>query len=321
MRLTTPAGLASRAVLGAAISGMVLAGSLAIVVAIATAGGMILSAYGSDLLGFVRITPPRLFWPIVWSLCALGATGLFVRAIVRTVRTERAAFLEGASPLSETEIVETSSIDSAVERLARQVGIPTPTVRIDSAATPLAYTTYRPDAPLVGAGRDETPVIVLSTGLVETLSQSELSAVLAHEIAHIANDDLRLITVLLVPLVAAETLAEDEGSTSNVFELCGHLLSFVASIGVGVFSRGRELAADRAAAVMTGEPATLASALENLDESSTSKPTTDLRDHARSTNAINVLPTLGPANSGTGLRSTHPSLETRLDQLRSLARD
>lgn len=321
MRLTTPLGLVTRAILAAAISGLVLAGSLAIVAVIAVAGGMILSAYGSDLLGFVQITPPRMFWPIVWSLCALGATSLFVRAIVRIIRTERAAFLERTTPLSEVAMAETSYIDSSAERLARQVGIATPTVRIDSTTTPLAYTTYRPDAPIVSADRDETPIIVLSTGLIKTLSQSELSAVLAHEIGHIANDDLRLITVLLVPLIAAETLTEDEGSTSNVFELCGHLLSFIALIGVGVFSRGRELAADRAAAVMSGEPAALASALEKLDESTTPKPTTDLRDHARSMNAINVLPTLGPVATGTGLLSTHPSLETRLEQLRSLTRD
>ncbi len=320
MRLTGPAGLATRAVLAAAISGMVLACSFAIVAVMAVTGGMILSAYGSDLLGFVQITPPQMFWPIVWLLCALGATGLFVRAIVRIIRTERAAFLERTTPLSETTMAETSYIDSSAERLARQVGIATPTVRIDSTATPLAYTTYRPDTSIINADRDETPVIVLSTGLIETLSQSELSAVLAHEIGHIANDDLRLISVLLMPLIAAETLTEDEGRTSNVFELCGHHLSFIALIGVSIFSRGRELAADRAAAVMTGEPAALASALETLDESATPKPTADLRDHARSTNAINVLPTLGPANSGTGPRSTHPSLETRLEQLRSLAR-
>lgn len=321
MRLTTSVGLVTRAILAAIISGIVLAGSLAIVVVIGIAGGMILSAYGSNLLSFIQITSPQLFWPIVWSFCALGATGLFVRAIVRAVRTERAVFLKRTTPLSEVGIAEASYIDSSVERLAKQVGIPTPTVRIDSTATPLAYTTHRPDAPIVGAGRGKTPIIILSTGLIETVSQPELSAVLAHEISHIANDDLRLITVLLVPLIAAETLTEDEGSTSNVSELCGHLLSFVALIGVGIFSRGRELAADRAAAMMTGEPAALASALEKLDESTTPKPTTDLRDHARSTNAINVLPTLGPANVGTGLRSTHPSLETRLEQLRSLAHD
>lgn len=319
MRLTTPAGLAIRAVLAAAISGMVLAGSFAIVAVIAIAGGMIISAYATDLLGAVQRSPPRLFWPIVWSLCALGATGWFVRTIERIVRTERRALLERAVPPSEVAVVETSHLDSTVDRLARQVGIPVPELRVDPTATPLAYTAYRPTDHIVRVGRDDTPVIVLSKGLLELLPRSELVAVLAHEIGHIANDDCRLMTVVLVPLIAAETLTEDEGSTSNVFEVCGHLLCFIASIGVGVFSRGRELAADRAAATMTGEPGALAAALERLDGTEPTKPTADLREHARSTNAINVLPTLGFANTVTGLRSTHPSLETRLEQLRSLA--
>lgn len=321
MRLTTPAGLAARATFAAAINGAVLAGSLAIMVVFAIAGGMILSAYASDVLGIIHIVPPSGVWPVVWSLCALGVIVWFILSIQSVIRTERANVLHRTMPLSKTEVDETQNIGYLVDRLARQVDIPKPTIRIDPTATPLAYTTYQQDDPIVRTGHVATPTIVISQGLIETLSESELSAVLAHELAHIANDDLRLITMVLVPLVAAETLTADEGSTSNVFELCGHLLGFVASIGVGVFSRGRELAADRGAVAITGDPATLAAALERLDGAGPSKPTTDLRDHARSTNAINVLPTLSPGRDSTDLRSTHPPLETRLEQLRSLAAD
>lgn len=319
MRLTTPTGLATRAALAAAINGVVLAGTLAIVVVFAVAGGMILSAYASRFLEVVHVDPPTVVWSVVWSLCALGAIGWVARAIDRAVRTERAELLHRATPLSKAAGEKLSKIDHSVERLARQVDLPKPAVRVDPTATPLAYTTYRPDDPIVRTDRVEVPVIVVSQGLIETLSESELSAILAHEIAHIANDDLRLITVVLVPLVAAETLTADEGPTSNVFEVCGRLLRFVASIGIGVFSRGRELAADRGAVAITGDPATLAAALERLDEAGSIKPTTDLREHARSTNAINVLPTLPPGPDTTGLRSTHPPLETRLEQLRTLA--
>ncbi|MDF9746261.1 M48 family metallopeptidase [Natrinema salsiterrestre] len=321
MRFTTPAGLTLRAALAASISGAVLAGSLTVVLIIAVVGGMIITAYASDLLGYVPIHPPRHVWPIFWSLCGLVALGWFTRAIERAVRAERRALLERAVPPSEVAVVETSHLDSAVDRLARQVGIPVPELRVDPTATPLAYTTYRPTDPIVRVGRDDTPVIVISRGLIETLPQSELVAVLAHEIGHIANDDLRLMTLVLVPFVAAETLTEDEGATTNVSEICGHLLSFVASIGVSVFSRGRELAADRAAVTLTGDPGALAAALERLDGAEPTKPTADLREHTRSANAINVLPTLGPAKTVAGVRSTHPPLETRLEQLRSLATD
>lgn len=321
MRLTTLAGLAARAALAVVISGVVLAGSLAIVLVIAVTGGMIFSAYASDLLGVAHISLPSVVWLAVWSLCGLCAIAWFTRAIASAVRTGRADLLHRTTPLSEIAGDEPSTIESAVGRLARQIDVPKPPIRIDPTATPLAFTTYRPDDPIVRTGHDATPVLVVSEGLIETLSESELSAVLAHELAHISNDDLRLLTVILVPLIAAETLTPDEGSTSNAFEVCGHILSFIASIGVGVFSRGRELAADRAAAELTGDPAALATALEKLDEAAPAKPTADLREHARSTNAIAILPTLGDERIDSGLRSTHPPLETRLERLRSLAAD
>ncbi|MDS0474804.1 M48 family metalloprotease [Natrinema sp. 1APR25-10V2] len=319
MRLTRKAGLATRAALSASISGAVLAGSLAIVLAIAVVSGMVFSAYASDLLRFAHISLPDVVWSAVWSLCGLCAFGWFARAIVNAVRTERADSFQRTTPLSKSTVDEPANVEYTVGRLARQTDVPKPPIRVNPTATPLAFTTYRPDDPIVRTSHDATPVIVVSQGLIETLSESELSAVLAHELAHISSDDLRLLTVVLVPLIAAETLTPDEGSTSNVFEVCGHYLSFIALIGVSVFSRGRELAADRAAAELTGDPTALATALEKLDDTAPVKPTADLREHARSANAIAILPTLGNERPSSGLRSTHPPLETRLERLRSLA--
>ncbi|WP_218011975.1 M48 family metallopeptidase [Natrinema sp. CBA1119] len=321
MRLTTPVGLITRATLATVTSVAVLAGSLTVVLVIAITSGMVFSAYAADLLGFTHISLPSVVWSVVWSLCGLCAVVWFTRAIASAVRTGRADLLHRTTPLSKTAVDEPSTIEYTVGRLARQIDVPKPPIRIDPTATPLAYTTSRPDDPIVRTSHDATPVIVVSQGLIETLSESELSAVLAHELAHISNDDLRLLTVVLVPLIAAETLTPDEGSTSTVFEVCGHILSFIAVIGVGVFSRGRELAADRAAAELTGDPAALATALEKLDEAASAKPTADLREHARSTKAITILPTVGDGPTSTGLRSTHPPLEMRLEQLRSLAAD
>ncbi len=318
-RLMSPAGLAIRAALAVAISGAVLVGSLTLVLVIAVTSGMVFSTYASDLLGFAQVTLPSVVWAVIWSLCGLCAVVLFIRAIASAVQTGRANLLQQTAPLSKTTVDEPSNVEYTIGRLARQIDVPKPPIRVDPTATPLAFTTYRPDDPIVRTSHDATPVIVVSQGLVETLSESELSAVLAHELAHIFNDDLRLLTVVLVPLIAAETLTPDEGSTSNVFEVCGHCFSFIALIGVGVFSRGRELAADRAAAELTGDPTALATALEKLDDTAPVKPTADLREHARSTNAIAILPTLGNERPSSGLRSTHPPLETRLERLRSLA--
>lgn len=321
MWLTRPRGLALRAALAAAISGVVLAGSLAIVLIIAVIGGMVLAAYADTALAFVGIDVPDQWWPIIWVLCAAGGLEWYRRSIAGVVRDERAAVLERTVPASDSEIGDAADLERSIDRLARHADVPPPPVRIHPTSTPVAYTTYRSDDPTLRTGQSEPPVIVLSQGLYEGVSPSERSAVLAHELAHIANGDLRLMTAVRVPLVAADRHTADVGRTANVFELCGLGLAFVASIGIGVFSRGRELAADRAAAALTGDPAALAAALETLDESAPVKPTADLREHARSTNAISILPTLGDDRPDTGLRATHPPLETRLEQLRSMATD
>lgn len=321
MRLTQPAGLATRAVIAVGISGTVLASSLAVVLVLVITLAMAISASLSDFLEFAHILPPRAIWPLIWSAAAIGGVVWLARVIKQAIRNERTELFERTTSISDAPVDERSAIQSAVGRFSRQVDIHQPEVRIDPTETPLAFTMYRPVDPLIRAIHSEIPTIVISRGLIDTLSQRELSAVLAHEIAHIGNDDLRLLTAALVPLIATETLTEDVGYTSNIFEVCGYLLSFVALVGIGVFSRGREMAADRGAVAITGDPAALATALEKIDDSSPAKPISDLREHVRSTNAINIVPTLGTESVKSGLRSTHPSLEARIEQLRSLAAD
>ncbi|QLG47951.1 M48 family metallopeptidase [Natrinema halophilum] len=311
--------LAIRAALATLISGSALLGSLGIVLVLSLTGGVALSAYAAELLNAIGITVPPSVWPVVWTTVSVGGLAWFGRATGNAIRAERAALLERTTPVSRASLEEATVIDSAVIRLARQVDIPKPAVRIHSTSVPLAYTTYRSDDPIIRTGHCGTPVVVLSRGILINLSRSEMTAVLAHELAHIANDDHRLFTGVLLPLVAAETIIEDEGYPSSVTDVCASLLVFIASIGVGVFSRGRELAADRGAVTMTGDPVALATALEKLDGTGPDKPTTDLRKYARSTNAINILPSFDTASTASGLRSTHPSLETRLDHILSLS--
>lgn len=319
MHVTELPGLAARAVLAAVIGGVVLGGRVAVALVLSVTGGMILSAYASDLLALVQISVPDAMWYVLWSACAVVTLAWVGRTVARSIRDERARLVEPTTPISEAPPDEVSSLESTLERLAAQADVPTPEIRIRPTETPLTYTTYRPDDPLLRTGTVEKPVVVVSRGLVSTLSRPELSAVLAHELAHVVNDDLRLTTLVLVPLLSAETLQQEEGTASNLFEVSGHLLAFGASIGVGVFSRGREFAADRGAAAITGDPSTLASALQKIDESLASQPTEDLRERSESANAINVHSVLGSEHDFFGLRSTHPSVEARVRQLSELS--
>lgn len=305
MRLTSPSGLAVRAFAAAGINSLIF-----ILSGICLIGGFSL---------FLSSIPPLylLDWTILASIGGLLGLLVVIWGVPRTIRRERRYLLENATPLEDAELPEAESIEAAVNRLATQFDVPTPELRVQSTDTLLAYTTYRPADPLFRTGSADAPVVVVSTGLVETVSAAELEAILAHELAHIVNDDLRLITFVLVPLMTAELLYEGD-TLSDRRDIIGYLLATIAAIGVGVFSRGREVAADRAAAVATSDPAQLVAALERLHKSTPRRPTEDLRRHDQLTNTVNFVPMLDSERRTGSLWSTHPSIDTRIEQLRSL---
>jgi len=236
-----------------------------------------------------------------------------VWTLVRGIRRERQALLTNSRPAASKNGED--AVSAACRRLSALFDVPEPSVRIRSTATPLAYTTYRPEDPLVSISGGN-PTIVVSEGLLAALSSAERDAVLAHELAHLANGDLDLATGLLVPVYAAAELYE--GPDSAGFDPVGRAFAATAAIGFGVFSRGRELAADRAAATATGDPAALATALERLDDTNgRTRPTADLRDHTAATGAVNVLPIESDSVAGR-LGATHPPTATRVERLRRL---
>jgi heat shock protein HtpX len=97
--------------------------------------------------------------------------------LVRGVRRERRALLTDSRP-AESENGE-NAVSTACRRLAARFDVPEPRVRIRSTATPLAYTTYRPEGPLISIGGGN-PTVVVSEGLLAALSPAERDAVLAH---------------------------------------------------------------------------------------------------------------------------------------------
>ncbi|WP_408957294.1 M48 family metallopeptidase [Natrinema sp. 74] len=309
MRVRTTIGLAGRAI-GACVIGLGTLAALGLVLVIiggAAIGGIVVAAVGAVID------------PGPWTLVGAFLFGTALTLLTWAAGMRRAVRRSRRRLLRETVSIDSDGsgrVESSASRLAAQFDLPVPDLRRHPAATPIACTT--------SSGGE--PVVVVSAGLLKAVSDAELEAVLAHELAHVANDDLRLLTWVLVPLVASEEFVammdDDDDFDPRVLPwlAVGHLLTLSSSLGVGLFSRGREFAADRAAVAATGDPGALAAALERLDSSTAEPPPEDLRRHAESVDAMSVLPTLDPErDGGGGLFATHPATERRLERLRRLA--
>ncbi len=208
-----------------------------------------------------------------------------------------------------------ASLQSIVTRIAGQADLPAPEIRVLEHETPVALTVgYRP------AGS----TLVCSRGLVETLSERELEAVAAHELAHVANRDAAVLTALSAPGAVAK-LARSRYGYNPVVEPLSMLVRAASQWYVFLVSRGREYAADDGAVAITGDPAALASALETLDRDLEARPTTDLRDRGTAA-AFSIVPPPWEEHRffdrtrrfvARTVFGTHPPTEKRVERLRS----
>jgi heat shock protein HtpX len=214
-----------------------------------------------------------------------------------------------------------------IDRLCAMADMPKPQVAIADMELPNAFATGR---------STRRAALCVTTGLLRRLDTEELEGVLAHELSHVAHRDVVVMTVasflgVLAGLVARfgfySTLFGGGGrrdSRDNTFAL----ILAVMAVSVAVYaisylliralSRYRELAADRAGAMLTGRPSALASALTKVSAQMSRIPTRDLRT-AEAFNAFFFAPALSSGFSLSSLFSTHPSLERRLDQLADLS--
>ena len=183
--------------------------------------------------------------------------------------------LAGAQPVDRESAPE---LYRTTTQVAAQLDVPVPTIAISNREAPEA---------LVVGYRPSDVHLVVSTGTVESLDKQELAAVIAHELAHVKNRDAMVMTAVSVPIVIADGLRSriaaienpgwgvivvvPLGVVSTVFWVVGRTIS-------ARLARVRERAADRVAAEVTGSPAALASALENLDHEITQTPARDLRE-------------------------------------------
>jgi heat shock protein HtpX len=209
-------------------------------------------------------------------------------------------------------------LHGALDRLCAVADMPKPRVAVAVSALPNAFATGR---------NPDHAVLCVTTGLLDRLEPEELEGVLAHELSHVAHRDVTVITIasflgVVAGLVARFALYSGLGRRAGpqgavVFAAVMGAAVTVYSISfllIRTLSRYRELAADRAAAQLTGRPSALASALVKVSGDIARIPSHDLRT-AQSFNAFFFAPTLGRERSLSNLFATHPTLQCRLDAL------
>src|SRR5262244_4132851 len=237
-----------------------------------------------------------------------------------------------ASGAQEVTPAQAPQLHGIIDRICALADMPKPRVAIAQSDMPNAFATGR---------NSKNAVICVTTGLLRRLDDKELEGVLAHEMSHVAHKDVVVMTIasflgivagLLVRFAFYGELFGGGGGRSNnnnnnggalpillIVMLVSVVVYAISFLLIRLLSRYRELAADRAGALLTGQPSALASALTKVSGAMSAIPTRDLRE-AQALNAFYFAPAL-KADTVTlsTIFSTHPSLERRLQQLSEIS--
>jgi heat shock protein HtpX len=230
-----------------------------------------------------------------------------------------------ASRAKVVERDEAPELHDMVERLCAMADLPKPRIAVVPTDVPNAFATGR---------NPKNSVVAVTEGLWYRLSKPEVEGVLAHELSHIGNRDVAIMTVSsFFAMVAALLMrlglfggmfggGRDRGGGTPVWlimflvAMLTYVLSYVLIL---MISRYREYAADRGAAIITGAPENLMSALQRIAGQIQQIPQKDLRE-VQGLNAFFIVPT-NVKSSFAELFMTHPPLEKRLARLAAISRD
>lgn len=273
------------------------------------------------LLGLVYVV-------LVGVLFAVGAAAVTIAIVagallaIQLFASDKIALAAlGAKEVSPQEAPELHGI---IERLCVQADLPKPKVCVMNSQMPNAF----------AMGRSQKSATVCATsGILNMLDTSELEGVMAHELTHVVNRDVMVMTLASFFATLAAMIAQfalffgggfGGGYGRNRDEEEGIILVVLVSIVVyaisflllQALSRYREFAADRGSAVLTGRPSALASALIKISGSMERVPSQDMRV-AEGMSAFFIVPARAK-KSLMNIFSDHPPLEKRLEALSRL---
>ncbi|MCI0559964.1 MAG: zinc metalloprotease HtpX [Nitrososphaera sp.] len=204
-----------------------------------------------------------------------------------------------------------------VERIVARNGLPKPRIAVVNNRMPNAFAT--------GKG-PKSSIVAVTTGLMHELETEELEGVLAHELAHIKNRDVLVLTLASLFSTVAWYLMQfsfysggyrgrsrDGAGGLALIMLVAIITWFVSFLIIRAISRYREFVADRDGAMMTGKPTKLANALLKISGTMKRIPTQDLRQ-VEGMNAFFIVPALS-GDAFASIFSTHPPIEQRIRKL------
>jgi heat shock protein HtpX len=274
------------------------------------------------IFGVVLATVFRvgLFYLIIFAL---------VIAVIQLFFADKIAL--GSMGAKEVSEEEAPDLHGMIGRLAAAADLPKPKIAIVNSSIPNAFAT----------GRDKDhAVVAVTTGILSKLNPQELEAVLAHELTHIVNRDMLVMTIatffsMVLALLLRNLMwigifggfgggggrGRDNEGGGFALAILASLVTYVLSfLLIRALSRYRELAADRGSALITGAPSNLASALLRISDSMQNPgiPQRDFRQ-AEAVNALFIVPALRGDSLG-NLFSTHPSIEERVRRLEEMQR-
>lgn len=264
---------------------------------------------------------------LVGVLFAAGASGILILIVaggllaVQFFASDKLALRTmGAHEVSPQDAPQ---LHALIERLCVQADLPKPRIYVMNTSMPNAFAMGR---------SQKNAAVCATTGILELLSPSELEGVMAHELTHIANRDVMVMTLAGFFASLASMIVQfgfffgggfgggdgddDDGPGIMAIILVSVVVYIVSFFLMQALSRYREFAADRGSAIITGRPSALSSALLKISGTMERIPQTDLRAHAEM-NAFYIFPA-SAKNSVFNLFSTHPPIEKRIAALQRL---
>jgi heat shock protein HtpX len=287
------------------------------------------TSFGKDTGLQVRMTLTMFLLGLVYvvlvvAMLAVGVNGILVAviagglALLNLFGSDKLALRAmGAREVSPAQAPE---LHAMIERLCIQADLPKPHIAVADTRMPNAFALGR---------SPKNATVCATTGIMELLSPAELEGVLAHELTHVANRDVLVMTLAsFFATIAAYIVqfgflfggggySDDDDNPSFMVLLLVSLAVYVVSfVLMQALSRYREFAADRGAAILTGRPSALAAALTRISSGMDRIPDRDLRAQSELSAFYFFPPGAGKAIGN--LFATHPPMEKRIAALQRL---